>query len=113
MENKKTKIEMFTEIQKVLTDKEMIAFLEDQKELVRRKNSKKTLTATQKQNIEIKEIILNALTDEPVRIENLQSKDNRISCFSNQKISALLKQLVTEKKAKRVVEKRETYFAKA
>lgn len=110
---KKTKIEMFTEIQKVLTDKEMIAFLEDQKELVRKKNSKKSLTPTQKANIDFKNIILNALTDEPVNISTLQSIEPQLADLSNQRVSALLTQLITENKVKRVIEKRKSFFAKA
>lgn len=113
MENKKTKIEMMTEIQKALTDKELIAFLEDQKTLIKKKNSKRTLSANQKENVNLKSVILNALDSTPISITDLQAKDTTLSDLSNQRVSALLKQLITEEKVVRVVDKRKSYFAKA
>lgn len=108
---KKTKIEMFTEIKALLTDADQIAFIENEIELVKRKNSKKTLTATQKANIEFKNEILATLSDNmPMTITEIQSANEVLADLSNQRVSALLTQLVNSNEVARVIEKRVSRF---
>lgn len=108
---RKTKIEMYTEIKALLTDKDQIAFIENEIELVKRKNSKKTLTATQKANVEFKDEILATLsTDNPMTIKEIQSANEVLADLSNQRVSALLTQLIEANKVERVIEKRVSKF---
>ena len=114
MENKKmTKKEMFGEILKRVNDNtEMVEFLNHEIELLERKASKSTQTKTQKENEGIKEIILNALTEigKPVTITELQNANTELAEFSNQKISALLKQLVDSQVVDKMIDKKKSYF---
>lgn len=108
---RKTKIEMYTEIKALLTNKDQIAFIENEIELVKRKNSKKTLTATQKANVEFKDEILATLTpDNPMTIKEIQSANEALADLSNQRVSALLTQLIEANKVERVIEKRVSKF---
>jgi hypothetical protein len=108
---RKTKIEMYTEIKALLTDKDQIAFIENEIELVKRKNSKKTLTATQKANVEFKdEILVTLSTDNPMTIKEIQSANEVLADLSNQRVSALLTQLIEVNKVERVIEKRVSKF---
>lgn len=114
MENKKmTKKEMFREILKRVSDNtEMVEFLNHEIELLERKASKSTQTKTQKENEGIKEIILNTLTEigKPVTITELQNANTELAEFSNQKISALLKQLVDSQVVDKMIDKKKSYF---
>ena len=99
---------------------------EEQEELDNKaKTNKVKLTATsekvvkktpkervQKENEGIKEIILNTLTDigKPVTITELQTANNELAEFSNQKISALLKQLVDSQVVDKMIDKKKSYF---
>lgn len=108
---RKTKIEMYTEIKALLTDKDQIAFIENEIELVKRKNSKKTLTATQKANVEFKNEILATLTlDNPMTIREIQSANEALGGLSNQRVSALLTQLIEANEVERITEKRVSKF---
>ena len=111
MENKKmTKKEMFREILKRVSDNtEMVEFLNHEIELL---ESKSTQTKTQKENEGIKEIILNTLTEigKPVTITELQNANTELAEFSNQKISALLKQLVDSQVVDKMIDKKKSYF---
>ena len=66
-----------------------------------KRNSKKSNSPTkrQKENVEVMETIVEVLAscEEPVTVSELQ-KDERLAEFSNQRLSALLKKLVDEKK---------------
>ena len=108
-----TKKEMFGEILKRVSDNtEMVEFLNHEIELLERKASKSTQTKTQKENEGIKEIILNALTEigKPVTITELQNANTELAEFSNQKISALLKQLVDSQVVNKMIDKKKSYF---
>ena len=108
-----TKKEMFGEILKRVSDNtEMVEFLNHEIELLERKASKSTQTKTQKENEGIKEIILNTLTEigKPVTITELQNANTELAEFSNQKISALLKQLVDSQVVDKMIDKKKSYF---
>ena len=115
MENKKmTKREYFGALLEIVQGNEDLTnFINHELELLDRKNSKSTMTKTQTENEGIKKVIVNALTEigSPVTITELQKSWVDLENYSNQKISALLKQLVdNEKIVKKVVEKRVTRF---
>ena len=97
-----TKREMFVAIANVpavAENLEMVEFLNHQIELLdnRKTSEHKGLTATQKANVEVKETILAVLreADSPLTVTEMLS-DERLSAYTNQKISALLRQLMPE-----------------
>ena len=114
MENKKmTKRDYFKEILEIVKENEDLTnFINHELELLDKKNSKSTMTKTQTENENIKKVIVNALTEigTPITITELQKKCVDLENYSNQKISALLKQLVDNEIVKKVVEKKVARF---
>jgi hypothetical protein len=114
-EKKMTKREMFEQIKAVagLTD-EMKAFIDRELELLAKKNSaEKKPTKVQEENKGIKEIILDNLTEEGITITDLQKKVPELGELSNQKISALMRQLVNDLVVVKTEDKRKSYFSLA
>lgn len=116
MENKKmTKKDYFNEllqIEAVASNKDLVDFINHEVELLEKKSSKSTLSKTQVENNSIKDIIMNVLQEsaKPITITEIQSVNEDLKELSNQKISALLKQLVDTDLVERVVDKKKTYF---
>jgi hypothetical protein len=93
---------------------ELIAFLEHEVELLNKKSSKSGQTKTQKENELLKEALLTAFEtmEGPVTISEFQEKSAApVAGLSNQKLSALLNQLVKAEKMVKTVEKKRSYFA--
>ena len=114
---KMTKREMFEMIKGVCAnDTRIVNFCEHEIELLNRKSSKSTQTKTQIENENIKGAIVNALTEiaKPVTITEMQELNTEMANYSNQKLSALLKQLVeNDKKVVKTVDKKKSYFTVA
>lgn len=72
-------------------------------------------TKTQLANEAIKDAILAALAvvGKPVTISELQEADAALSDMTNQKVSALVRQLVEAGKVRKDIEKRKSYFSVA
>ena len=123
MENKKmTKKETINLLIDVLVgNKEVedmqifVDFLVHERELLEKKSSKSCQTKTQKENEILKEKIIETLQelDRPVIINELQEANVELANLSNQKISALLKQLVDSGIVNREVDKKKAYFTLA
>ena len=111
---KMTKREMFEMIKGVCAnDTRIVEFCEHEIELLNRKSSKSTQTKTQIENENIKGAIVNALTEiaKPVTITEMQELNTEMANYSNQKLSALLKQLVeNDKKVVKTIDKKKSYF---
>ena len=114
---KMTKREMFEMIKGVCAnDTRIVEFCEHEIELLNRKSSKSTQTKTQIENENIKGAIVNALTEiaKPVTITEMQELNTEMANYSNQKLSALLKQLVeNDKKVVKTIDKKKSYFTVA
>lgn len=114
---KMTKREMFEMIKGVCAnDTRIVDFCEHEIELLNRKSSKSTQTKTQIENENIKGAIVNALTEiaKPVTITEMQELNTEMANYSNQKLSALLKQLVeNDKKVVKTIDKKKSYFTVA
>ena len=114
MTNKKmTKREMFEQIKAnyQLTDAE-VAFIDHELELLAKKNaSEKKPTAQQVANEGLKEVILNVLTENGglMTITDIQKSAEELADLSNQRISALVRQMV-DVSVERVEDKRKAYF---
>lgn len=111
-------LEMVLAMEEVQTNQELVAKLELMKAQFEKKNKSgvradgtKILTAEQKKNEIIKEQLIEVLArcEEPQQIKDLMRMEE-FSEYSNQKLSALLKQLVTAEKVERVEEKKVAKF---
>lgn len=109
-------LEMVLAMEEVKSNQELVEKLTKMKEQFEKKNNSSTgskkLTKTQIENEEIKVQILEVMTSEPKAIKELQAENENLAEYTNQKLSALLKQLVNENKVERVEEKRVAKFKK-
>ena len=88
--------------------------LEKMKIQFEKKNSaEKKPTATQIANEGIKNIIFETLDEKSMTITEMQKANSELAELSNQKISALLKQMTESGSIKREEIKRKAYFSKA
>lgn len=114
MENKKlTKKEKFAMVMEYVTDNTMLVeFLQNEINLLEKKSSSSAKSKNQIENENIKERIMVVLKEinNPITITDLQKSYEDMAQYSNQKLSALLTQLVNEKRVERVVDKKKTYF---
>ena len=111
-------LEMVLSMKEVQANQELVAKLELMKAQFEKKNKSgvradgtKILTAEQKKNEGIKEQLIEVLArcEEPQQIKDLMRMEE-FSEYSNQKLSALLKQLVSAEKVERVEEKKVAKF---
>lgn len=112
-EIKKTKKVFFNEILAVVKGNvELENFINHEIELLDKKSNNKTPTKVQVLNENLKEIILNVLVEnaKAMTISEIQASKNELTELSNQKISALLTQLISEEKITRIVDKKKAYF---
>lgn len=109
----KTAIQGEGELQNDITSQDVINFVNHEIELLDRKHSKTSQTKTQKENELIKESIVKVLTeiDRPVTITELQNESAEMEVYSNQKLSALLKQLVQSGIVTKTIDKKKSYFS--
>ena len=122
MEKRLTKKDYFEMIKGICADRtDIIDFCNHEIELLSRKNSKSGATKTQKEN----EIVANMLVEElakvgkPITITDLMNTSATIKDYTlengnnltNQKISAIFKQLVESQKIVKVVDKKKSYFS--
>ena len=123
MENKKlTKKDYFEMIKGICGDREdIVNFCDHEIELLSRKNSKSVTTKTQKENIQVAEMLIEELAKvgTAITITDLMNKSEVIKAYklengntlSNQKISAIFKQLVDTNKIVKVTDKKKSYFS--
>jgi predicted transcriptional regulator len=114
---KREKFEMIAKIEEVAKNPMLAEFVEHELELLAKKNSSdRGLTSTQKENEGIKSAIVEEFIAQPNRIFTITEMQKNFPCcaeLSNQKISALLKQLVEENKVAKTIDKRKSYFSLA
>ena len=118
MENKKmTKRDYFTtllEIEEVKANSAMTEFIEHELELLAKKNSsERKPTAVQKENADLKVAILNGMEANRVyTVTEMIKSIDAIGDLTNQKVSAILRQMATDGTVERVEEKKKAYFSK-
>lgn len=111
-----TKRENFAEIRAIVEKAgraDLVAFCDHETELLSKKNAKSGPTKKQIINDGIKTDILDAMTSEPMTLDEIQALVPSLADESNQKVSALLTALKNDGKIVRTVIKRKAYFAKA
>ena len=112
-------LEMVLGMKEVQANVELVENLTKMKEQFEKKNKssvgadgKKVLTAEQKKNEGLKEIILEVLTryEEPKQVKDLIAENEELASYTGQKISALITQLVKAEKVVKVVDKKASKF---
>ena len=116
MTNKKlTKKDHFNALlalEEVKENQALVDFISHELELLTKKNSsERKPTAVQKENEGVKEIILATLTTTPMTITDMQKANAELAELSNQKMSALLRQMVIDEKVVRTEDKKKALFA--
>ena len=100
-------------IEEVASNEQLVEFINHELELLNRKSASHTTakTANQKANEEIKTKIIDTLVKlGKSTISELQAGSEEMAEYSNQKLSALLKQLVDSKAVVRTMDKKKAYF---
>ena len=112
----------------VINDKDLVAFIDHEVELLNRKNTGNSQTRTQKDNEALKEILIEELEKigRAVTITELMNESQVIKDYTyktkvggeekdakltNQKISAIFTQLVNDKTIVKVTDKKKSYFS--
>lgn len=108
-----TKIEMFTQIMKGLTNADEIAFIQHEIELLENKKaSVRKPTANQVENENLKVEIVDFLHNgERFTITEMMEQIPSLKELTNQRVSAILKQLVDGGVVVKAYEKRKAYFS--
>ena len=115
MANKITKKEMFTMIKAEVKDNaDMVAFIDHEIELLDKKASNKKATKTQEANVGIKSIILSVLEGgKSMTVTEMQGASAELGELSNQKVSALVRQLVEAGEVVKTIDKKVSRFSLA
>jgi len=114
MANKITKAQMFTmikEVEGVKSNPDMVEFINHELELLANKAANKKPTKTQTENEDIKTEILDVLTSEGATVTEIQGKSEVLGALSNQRVSALLRQMVDAGFVKKTVDKKKSFFS--
>ena len=117
MANKITKREVIGMMMKeevVKANPTYVAYLENELALLDRKAQNKKATKTQEQNVGIKTTILEVLgTIGSGTVTDIQNGNEELSALSNQKVSALVRQLVENGKVVKTTDKKRSIFSLA
>ena len=111
----KTKREYFTELKGIVSDnKELVEFINHELELLDKKNkAPKKPTEKQVENEKFKDIILDNMGDKAMTVSEIQKDILGAYDLSNQRVAAIVKQLIEDNSLVRTVDKRKAYFSKA
>ena len=112
MEKKITKKEMFAQIREVVADNaDMVTFIDHEIELLSKKSGSKKPTAIQIANEGLKATILTVLEgSEGMTASEVLAGSDEFAGLSNQKITALLRQLVLDGSVIKVTDGKKTLF---
>ena len=115
MANKITKKEMLTMIKAQVKDNaEMVAFIDHEIELLDKRASNKKATKTQEANVGIKSTILAVLEGgKSMTVTEMQGASAELGELSNQKVSALVRQLVESGEVVKTIDKKVSRFSLA
>ena len=117
MANKITKrevIKMMMNEEVVKANSTYVAYLENELALLDKKAQNKKATKTQEQNVGIKATILEVLaTIGSGTVTDIQNANEELSTLSNQKVSALVRQLVESGEVVRTTDKKKSIFSLA
>lgn len=100
-------------IENYANDTMVVDYAKHEIELLDKKASNKTPTKTQVENENIKNVIVEVLTNatSPMTITDITNANDKLVELSNQKISALLTQLINANLVVRTSDKKKAYFS--
>ena len=109
---KREKFVAIANIAEVAANEELLTFINHEIELLDNRKGSKSMTKNQKENEGIKDVIVSVLAEagEKMTVTELIGCEG-LSGYTNQKISALLRQLVDAGKVVKVIEGKKAYFA--
>ena len=114
---KKMVVEMMLADEKIVANEVFKAYLENELELLKKKSENKKATKNQTENVEIKadmlEVMAHMSPSTATEIMNaVKSVDTeKYATLTNQRVSALLKQLIEDNKVVKSVDKKVSKFA--
>jgi hypothetical protein len=114
MEKRITKRDYFNELKGLVANRQdLVDFINHELELLDKKSSTKTPTKTQIENESLKNVIVEVLTNatQPLTINEITNANDKLVGLSNQKISALLIQLIGANLVVRTSDKKKAYFS--
>ena len=115
MEKKMTQKEMFNEIIKFAqagNRQDIVEFCRNRIAVLDKKSENRTPTKTQKENAELAKIILEVLKgSNPMTVTEMQSKNEVLGSLSNQKVSAILRNMVKEGTVTKDTSTKKTLFS--
>ena len=111
----KTKREYFAELKTIVADNaDLVAFIDHEVELLNKKNAApKKATAKQVENEHFKDIILAYDFTDKMTVGQIMKDILGDYELSNQRVTAIVSQLVEDNSLIRTVDKRKAYFSKA
>ena len=111
---KRDRFEALLKMTEVQANPDMVAFIEHEIELLAKKNAgDKKPTAKQMENDAVKQVILDEMTANPDKlytVTDLIKGVPELADYSNQRVSALLHQMINANGVERIVDKRKSYF---
>lgn len=125
MEKRKlTKKDYFAQLREIVkNDVELVAFIDHEVELLSKKNTGNSQTKVQKENVEVSKMLVDELAKigRAVTITELMNESATVKGYvlengntlTNQKISAIFKQLVGSKEIVKVTDKKKSFFSVA
>ena len=116
------KVDYFAQLKEIVKgNAELSAFIDHEMELLTRKNSGNGQTKTQKENEVVCDMLVNELAKiaKPITVTDLMTTSEVVKNYvlengnhlTNQKITALFKQLVESNKIVKVTDKKKSYFS--
>ena len=114
---KRDRFEALLKMSEVQADPDMVAFIEHEIELLAKKNAgDKKPTAKQMENDAVKQVILDEMTANPDKLytvtELIKNVDG-LGDLTNQRVSALLRQMIEANAVVKTIDKRKSYFSLA
>ena len=114
---KRDRFEALLKMSEVQANPDMVAFIEHEIELLAKKNAgDKKPTAKQMENDTVKQVILDEMTANPDKlytVTDLIKGVPELAEYSNQRVSALLRQMIEANAVVKTVDKRKSYFSLA
>ena len=100
-------------VETTLSHEELVEFIYDRKEKAQKKAGNRKPTATQKENEGFKATILDVLTTEGKTVSEIMAMNDELGNLSNQRVSALLRQLILTGEVVKTKEGKKSLFALA
>ena len=117
MANKMTQVQYFEEIvalAKANGRDDLVEFAEGRITAIKEKSANRKPTANQQENVEFKAVILEVLdTEKGLTVSEIMAADERLTGLTNQRVTALLTQLVKAEKVFRTVDKKKAFYTLA